>query len=187
MRSLTSHAPPKWNAKGRCSFRCASSCSLGCHPLPPPQVTVGWPCSGVLGDVVPFDCAVARLILPCCWTTVLRPGQGGQSPAPCTQDARDAPWEPGRGWGAAPGRRRPSTSFSCRCFCESREGNTEYEDVKTTELGRGAVILTVKWASLDFHFTFSGHNSFFTSVLQQHASIFISKNLCQNQQESTKY
>lgn len=102
--------------------------------------------------------------------------RGGPSDPAVLRDGGPAPGPGARGavgsWVLSlPGRRRPWTSFSCRCFCESREGDIQMlnnEGAKTTALRRGTVTLTVKWASLDFHFKFSGHSSllhrFYTSV-----------------------
>lgn len=76
-----------------------------------------------------------------------------------------------QGWGTRSLREKAFDQFFKSLFLSKRRRKhlkAKYEGVKTTELGRGTVILTVKWASLDFRFKFSCHNSllhqFFTSV-----------------------
>lgn len=95
-----------------------------------------------------------------------------------------------QGWASCSLQQKAFEQFFVSLFLwkqRRKHPNTKYEGVKTTELGGGTVILTVKWASLDFHFKISSRNSPRTSVLYQCASIYFSEELCQNQQESKKH
>lgn len=139
--------------------------------LSSPATSPGDGGSDMMGDVTRFGDAVAHLILPCRGTRIL---VLGIFPAAL------------RGWVPIPAF---DQVFASLFLWKQRRKHpsTKYKSVKTTGLGRGTVILTVKWASLDFHFKCSSQNYPLISVLCQCASIYFNQDLCHNQQKSKKH